>query len=146
MALIWLAAMVLFGVMEAATVNLVSIFFLGGALAAFIAALLHGPLWLQILLFLAVSAALLAGLRPLVRKKLNPRITRTNADSVVGRTGLVTQAIDDLEGTGQVKIDGLYWTARTRDRRKIPVGATVTVSGIEGVKVIVTEADPVPCE
>lgn len=142
MAIVWLAAIVLFGILESATVSLVSIWFLGGSLAAFVAALFHGPVWLQITLFFAVSIALLAALRPLVKKHLNPRLVRTNADSTLGKVGVVTETIDNLNAQGQVKVGSMYWTARSESGAVIPEGTAVTVQRIEGVKVIVAAAEP----
>lgn len=142
MPIVWLAAFVLFGILEAATVNLVSIWFLGGSLAAFVTALFHGPVWLQTALFFVVSTALLASLRPLVKKHLNPRLVRTNADSALGKAGVVMQTIDNLNAQGQVKVGGMYWTARSESGAVIPEGSTVTVQRIEGVKVIVALAEP----
>lgn len=141
MALVWVAAMILSGILEAATVNLVSVWFIAGSFAAFIAALAGAPLWLQFVLFFAVSIVLLAALRPLVKKYVAPRVVRTNADSLVGQEAVVTEAIDNLNAQGQVKVDGMFWTARSTDSTLIPQGATVVIRSIQGVKVLV---DPVP--
>ena len=140
MALVWAAAVVLFGILEAATVNLVSLWFIAGALASLVAALVGAPLWLQILLFFAVSIVLLAALRPLVKKYVAPRVIRTNADSLVGQEAVVTETIDNLNAQGQVKVNGMYWTARSTDSTLISQGATVVIRSIQGVKVLV---DPV---
>lgn len=140
MALVWAAAVVLFGILEAATVNLVSLWFIAGALASLVAALVGAPLWLQVLLFFAVSVMLLAALRPLVKKYVAPRVTRTNADSLVGQEAVVTETIDNLNAQGQVKVNGMYWTARSTDSTLISQGATVVIRSIQGVKVLV---DPV---
>lgn len=140
MALVWAAAVVLFGILEAATVNLVSLWFIAGALASLVAALVGAPLWLQVLLFFAVSVMLLAALRPLVKKYVAPRVTRTNADSLVGQEAVVTETIDNLNAQGQVKVNGMYWTARSTDSTLISQGATVVIRSIQGVKVMV---DPV---
>lgn len=141
MVYIWLGALVLFGIAEAATAGLVSLWFAGGALAALIASLLHAPLWAQVLIFVVVSAALLAALRPLARKLLgNRRPEPTNADRAIGKTAIVTEEIDNLTGRGAVKISGVEWTARSDSAEKIPAGALVTVLAIEGAKVRVTPA------
>lgn len=141
MILVWVAAVVLFGILEAATVNLVSLWFIAGALVSFVAALAGAPLWLQILLFFAVSIVLLAALRPLVKKYVAPRVIRTNAESLVGQEAVVTETIDNLNAQGQVKVNGMFWTARSTDSTLIPQGATVVIRSIQGVKVLV---DPVP--
>lgn len=137
MTVVWLGAMILFLVVEGATVGLVSIWFAGGALAALIAAMVGGPLWIQFVLFLVVSAVLLMLLRPLVRRGLQPKTTATNADRLVGKAALVTEQIDNLRETGAVKLEGVVWTARSRTEETIPVGATIRVCRIEGVKLIV---------
>lgn len=140
MTLVWAAAVVLFGILEAATVSLVSLWFIAGALVSFIAALAGAPLWLQVLLFFAVSIVLLAALRPLVKKYVAPRVTRTNADSLVGQEAVVTETIDNLNAQGQVKVGGMFWTARSTDSTLIPKGAAVVIRSIQGVKLLV---DPV---
>ena len=139
--LLWLGLLVLFLVAEGASVALVSVWFASGSLAALIAALLGGPLWLQILLFVAVSVGLLAMLRPFVRKYLRPRISRTNVDAVVGTQGFVTEAIDNVAASGQVKLGAMPWTARSTSGEPIPTGTRIRVDRVEGVKVYVSPAE-----
>ena len=137
---IWIALMVAFLVLEAACpIHLVSIWFAAGALVAAVVSMLHGQLWLQILLFLAVSGGLLAGMLPFVKKILKPHLTKTNVDSVVGTEGYITEAVDNLSAAGQVKLGGMYWTARSTEGRPLPVGTLVRVDRIEGVKAFVSE-------
>ena len=138
--LLWLGLLVLFLVAEGASVALVSVWFAAGSLVALIAALLGGPLWLQILLFVAVSLGLLAMLRPFVRKYLRPRISRTNVDAVVGTQGFVTEAIDNVAASGQVKLGAMPWTARSTSGEPIPTGTRIRVDRVEGVKVYVSPA------
>ena len=133
----WLAAMVLFAVVEATTVAMVSLWFMGGALAAFLASLLGAPLWLQGLLFVAVSLGLIACLRPFVKKFIHPRLTATNFDRIVGLTAPVTERIDNLAGAGAVKVEGTVWSARSESGEPIEVGTAVKILYIQGVKVIV---------
>ena len=137
MTLFWLVAMVLFGVLEAVTVGLTSIWFAMGALAALIAAAPGAGTLVQIVLFLVVSFLTLLLVRPLAQRYINDRREATNADRVIGREAVVIQAIDDLQGQGQVKVSGAVWTARSQDGAPIPAGALVRVLRIEGVKVIV---------
>ena len=144
-AAIWLVLLVVFLLAEASTITLVSIWFAAGALAAMVISLLSGPLWLQILGFLTVSVLLLASLRPLVREKFTPRITRTNVDSVIGSLGYVTEDIDNLSARGQVKLGGMVWTARSTSGDPIPAGAKIRVDRIEGVKAFVTPEE-IPAE
>ncbi len=136
---IWLGLMILFLIIEAACpIHLVSIWFAVGALAAAITSLLGGHPWLQIGLFLAVSGALLAALWPIVKKYLNPQLEKTNVDSIIGSEGYVTADIDNLSAIGQVKLNGMEWTARSTSGEVIPAGTLVRVDKIEGVKVYVT--------
>ena len=145
MALFWLVALIMLAAAEAATVGLVCIWFAGGALVALIAAGVGAPLWVQITLFLIVSAVLIALLRPMVRKIILPRKTATNADRHLGKTALVTEEINNLHETGAVKLDGVIWTARAKDDQVIPVGTVIRVLDIQGVKVVV-EAAQQPAE
>lgn len=140
-AVVWLALIVVFLLIEASTVTLVSTWFAVGALAALIAGLLNAPVWLQVMVFVLVSAAALSALRPLVRKYVTPKITKTNVDAVVGSTGLVTVAIDNVSAVGQVKLGAMYWTARSTAGNRIPEGMLVQVDRIEGVKVFVTPVE-----
>ena len=137
---IWLAALIVFAILEAATAGLVSIWFAAGALAGLIAALFGGPLWLQVALFLVVSAVLIALLRPLADKYITPKKTRMNADRHIGRICLVQEEIDDLHETGAVKLDGVIWTARTGTNCVIPAGTTVRVLELQGAKLLVEPA------
>ncbi|MDY4507120.1 MAG: NfeD family protein [Candidatus Faecousia sp.] len=140
-AIVWLVLMVVFLAAEASTVSMVSLWFAAGALIALLTALAGGPAWLQTLLFLAVSAGLLLALRPLVKKYLSPKLTATNVDSVVGSTGLVTAAIDNVSAVGQVKLGAMEWTARSTSGQPIPAGTLVKVDRIEGVKAFVSPAE-----
>ena len=94
--------------------------------------------WMQIIIFLLVSGALLALLWPLVKKFLRPNLKKTNLDSVIGSVGLVTATIDNLSATGQVKLGGMEWTARSTTGKIIDPHTEVKVDRIEGVKVFVT--------
>ena len=140
-AIVWLLLLVVFLAAEAATVSMVSLWFAVSALVALLVALLGGPGWLQGTLFLVISAVLLALLRPLVKRYVTTRITATNVDSVIGSTGLVTTAIDNVSAVGQVKLGAMEWTARSTSGQPIPVGTRVRVDKIEGVKVYVSPAE-----
>lgn len=139
--LVWLGLMILFLIIESGTVSLVCIWFAAGSLAALIVSMFSGLLWLQALVFLVVSCILLALLRPLVRKYIKPNITNTNVDSVIGTEGKVTQAIDNVAATGQVKLGAMYWTARSENGDPIPEDTLIRVERIEGVKAFVVPAE-----
>ena len=87
------------------------------------------------------SAVALTALRPLVRKHLTPKLTATNIDSVIGSLGIVTGTIDNLTATGQVKLNGMEWTARSTSGQPLEVGTKVRVDKIEGVKVFVSPTE-----
>lgn len=134
----WLAATVIFVIVEAVTVGLVSIWFALGSLAGLVCALFHGPVWLQILWFFAVSAVTLLLTRPAARRFVSGRGQATNADRNIGRTGLVTERIDNIRSSGAVKLDGVEWTARSlSDETIIEPGVPVVVREIRGVKLLV---------
>lgn len=137
MEILWLILLVAFAVVEGATVSLVSVWFIGGAAAALIAALCDAEIWLQVVLFFAVSIALLLCLRPISKRLLKQKKVATNADSNIGKEAVVTEEIDNLQGKGAVKIAGVEWSARSEDGSVIEKGAVVRIERIEGVKVCV---------
>ena len=134
---IWLGAIVLFGAVEAVTAGLVSIWFVAGAAAALVAAMLHASLPVQIAAFLVVSAIALAATRPLVRKLRSGKAVPTNLDRVIGQTGKVTETVDNENSTGAVYVDGKTWTARSADGSVLPEGSFVIIAKMEGVKLFV---------
>ena len=139
MYILWAAAIVIFGVLEAVTVQLVSIWFVIGAVAALIASLCGANFLTQVLIFVGVTIVALLLTRPLVKKRLKPKTESTNADRCIGQEAVVTEKIDNIAATGLVKVGGSVWTARTADGSVIEQGAIVKVEKIEGVKLIVTE-------
>lgn len=140
MTMIWLIVLVVLVVIELLTMGLTTVWFAGGALMATIASLVHAPVVIQIILFLATSALLLYFTRPVAVKYFNKDRVRTNAESLVGRQAIVISEIDNLQGIGQVNVGGMEWSARTRtDGVTLPVGTVVIVFAIDGVKLIVEE-------
>ena len=135
---VWFGLLVLFILVEAGTVSMVSTWFALGALASLIVSLLGGEIWLQALVFVTVSAVTLAMLRPLAKKHINGRITRTNVDALAGKTCLCVTAIDNPASQGQVKIGDVEWSARSTTGEPIPAGTQVKIDRVEGVKVYVT--------
>ena len=135
--IIWIAAIVIFGVAEAATVGLVSIWFVIGSAAGLIAAVLGAAIWLQVVLFFIVSIAALIATRPLVKKLSKKGEVATNADRVLGGTARVTETIDNTIPTGEVYIDGKTWTARSQSGAVIAPETLVKVIRLEGVKLYV---------
>ena len=138
MLIFWLVLLIVAIVAEVMTMGLTTIWFAGGALVAILAAVLHAPIWLQIVLFFLVSLLLLAFTRPVAVKYFNKDRVRTNVESMVGRQAVVTGEIDNIQGIGQVTLSGQEWSARsTDDRVRIPVGSVVDVVSVSGVKLIV---------
>ncbi len=138
--ILWLCLLVVFLAVESGTVMIVSLWFAGGALAAMVASLLGAEIWLQVVLFLAVSVILLLTLRPLTKKFFTPKLSKTNVDAVIGKTGLVLEQIDNIHGTGRVKLDGIDWSARSVSGGPIEENTLVKVDKVEGVRLLVTPA------
>ncbi len=135
---VWSVAIVLFLVLEAVTVGIVSIWFALGSICALISALLGAPTWLQIVWFVVISVVTLLLTRPIVKKYVNGRKQATNADRVIGMQATVREAINNLAAEGVVLCDGKEWSARSISGELIPAGTVVTVEAIEGVKLMVS--------
>ncbi len=140
-AVMWLCLIIVFLWLESSTVLMVSLWFAVGAFAALVASLFGAQLWIQTLLFVAVSAVLLALLRRVFKAYIQPKIVKTNLDSVIDSTGYVTARIDNPAGCGQVKLGAMEWTARSTSGDPIAEGTLVKVDRIEGVKLFVTPAE-----
>ena len=138
LAIIWLILLIVFVLLETATVQLICIWFAAGSLVAMLVSLLGGALWLQIVVFFTVSIVLFSLLWPLAKKHFKPKLVATNADALVGKVCKVTEAIDPLEG-GRVKVGDVTWSARSEHGETIPAGALVKVLKIQGAKVFVEE-------
>lgn len=138
--MIWLVLLAAFLIIEAVTAGLTTIWFAGGALVAAVASYFGAGLVAQLLLFLVVSLVLLIFTRPLAVKYMNKDLEKTNVDSLLGKTAVVTQNIDNLAQTGQVRINDIEWLARTADDDvKIPEKAVVKIIAVHGVKLTVEE-------
>lgn len=142
MVTLWLVVLIVSIGVEVATLGLTSIWFAGGAVVAVIVAAFHGPVWLQILLFFAVSLLLLFFTRPIAVRYFNRDRVRTNVESMIGRQAIVTSEIDNLQGIGQVTVGGQEWSARTEaDGMNLQPGTVVDIVAVNGVKLIV-KVDP----
>lgn len=136
MGIIWLIAVVAFIILEAVTYQIISIWFVIGAIGGLIAYLSGAGFEIQMVVFIAVSALLLAVLRPLSMKLLKSKDLKTNADSLIGKNILITQEVSNIKGTGQGKINGMAWTVRGVTDEVIHAGETAKIKDIEGVKLI----------
>ena len=137
MSYVWFGAMILFVFLEAATMGINFIWFALGSLGAMISAMLGAQIWLQVVIFIAVTAVTLYFTRPLVKKYFNSKRVPTNADRIIGKTATVTEEIDNSKGVGQISIEGQIWSARSEGNTLIPCGSTVTIVSIVGVKAVV---------
>ncbi len=138
MVYIWLGVLVAAVVLEIATTQIVSIWFAIGALASLTATLAGvEQLWIQIVIFVVVSAIAVIATRPIVKRIVNKKAEPTNADMVIGKTGIVTEKIDNLAPSGMVKAGGQMWTARSADDSVIEENERVIIKEISGVKLIV---------
>lgn len=136
--IVWLAILIILVVIEIFTLGLTTIWFAGGALVAIIVAAVGGPVWLQITLAIIVAMVLLFFTRPIAMKYFNRDREKTNAESLVGRQAIVTGEINNLQGIGQVTVNGMEWTARSIiDGQTIEPGEVVIIRGINGVKLLV---------
>lgn len=137
LAIVWIVVAVLFAIIEAATLGLLTIWFTAGAVLACIATLLGAPPILQVIVFFVTSILLLYFTKPLVMKKLKVGSVATNVDALAGQIGVVTEDIVP-HNTGQVKIGGQIWTAIS-DRADITIvkGTEVRILRVEGVKLVV---------
>ena len=141
MYIFWAVAIVAFGFLEGITAQLVSIWFVLGSIGALITAFCGGDIKLQIIVFVAVTVVTLIATRPIIKKRLNSKVEKTNADRCIGQDAVVTEEINNLLSTGLVKADGKTWSARSSDKSIIPKDSIVVVEKIEGVKLIVEKRD-----
>lgn len=138
MYIVWAIAIVTFGVFEGVTAQLVSIWFVIGAVAALASVAFGASIPVQIVIFTVVSIIALIITRPLVRKHINVKAEKTNADRCIGQEAVVIEEIDNLSSKGQVKTLGQVWTARSSDASIIAKDTVVIVRKIDGVKLIVS--------
>ena len=135
--LFWMAVAIVSLIIEALTTELVSCWFAPSAIVSMILSGFVDIFWVQLLVFLVLSVLLLAFARRLVKKRLAAKgETSLNADSLIGQTGIVQEAVNNIAETGSVKIRGLIWSARALDDAEIPAGTVVIVREIHGVKLI----------
>lgn len=133
----WLAAMVVFVIIELSTFNFITIWFAGGALFSLISSLLGLKLIWQMWIFIITSLILLILTKPLINKKLKKEKTPTNADRIINKTGIVTEDIREDKFAGKVKCDGQIWSAVSENGEFIEKESKVKILRIEGVKLIV---------
>ncbi len=143
-AIFWLVVMILFLILEMITISLVSIWFVGGSLAAFLVSFAISNIWIEAGVFLGVSLVLLLLIRPMARKlgvKQKDQI-RSGAQALVGKRALVTETIDNLHATGAVQVNGQFWSAKAVDDDEIIRKDTVVmISEVDGVRLAVKKLE-----
>ncbi|MCR5719232.1 MAG: NfeD family protein [Lachnospiraceae bacterium] len=140
--IIWLVLLIVFIIGEILSLGLTSVWFAGGALVSLIAAYLGVPVLWQIIIFIVVSTVLLVFTRPVAMKHFNTDRVKTNVEEIVGKKAIVIEPVDNLNATGQVRVDLAEWSARSTDENiKFRAGDTVIVDRVEGVKLIVKADD-----
>jgi membrane protein implicated in regulation of membrane protease activity len=132
----WIAVIVLSVIAEVNTAALVAIWFMPSAIVATVLAFFNVPIFVQALVFTALSALFIIFSKTIFNKTLRPNHTPTNADAVIGETAIVTERICNIENKGLVKVRGQIWSARSADGAELEEGETVSVISIEGVKLI----------
>lgn len=135
--IIWLVILAVMIVIEIATLGLTTIWFGIGAIGAAIVAGMGYGIWVQLAVFTVLSVVAMALCRPFAVRYLNKDKEKTNVEDIVGKTAVVSRQIDNEMATGEVRVDGMEWTARSEDGRVIAENERVTVVAVEGVKLIV---------
>ncbi len=139
-AVFWLVALAVLVLIEILTLGLTTIWFAGGALIAFLASCIGVNLFVQIVLFVIVSLAMLFFTRPVAVKYLNKKRVKTNYEGLIGKVVKITQRVDNYNQTGAAMVNGTEWTVRSEsDDVIIEPGTKVKIVNISGVKLIVTE-------
>ena len=135
----WIVLAVVLGIIEASTVNFVTIWFAIGAVFAFITAIITDSLLFQVVVFTGISVLSLILTRPFVKKVLNNKTVATNADRYINQKAYVTQKINGVSGLGQVKSMGQIWSAKSEDGLDINEGEEVIINRIDGVRAVVSK-------
>ena len=140
----WMLVAIAAAAIESLTCDLVSIWFVPGAIGALLLSLFVDGVWWQIGLFLVLSVLTLVLMKTVFKKYLpqNAPKTKTNVDALIGTHGVVTEEINNLAETGSVKVRAMIWTARsTEDSVIIPANTIVTICDISGVKLLCKPQD-----
>lgn len=140
--LVWTILAILFAVLEGFTLGLTSIWFSAGALIALVAAGLGLPVFAQIVVFVLCSGLMVVYTRPVAIKVFKIGTHKTNVDSLIGKSGIVTKGITEFE-IGHVKVKGQIWSAKSINNTPLEEGQKVVVIKIEGVKLFVEKFNEV---
>ena len=139
---VWLGVFVLSIIIEAATAEVVSIFFAAGSVIALIISFIPGVTWwIELIVFVVISGAALLGLRPLANRFLKREKRSTNVDEMIGKKGVMIKGCDELN-YGEIKVNGVIWTAVNEDSSKpINENEVVEIVAIQGNKLVVRKGN-----
>lgn len=137
MLILWICLSIFFFIIEVATTQIVTIWFAVGAVGAIFANVLNANFVLQVVVFAVISLIAILIARPYFKKFTKTQIQPTNADMYIGKEAIVIEKIDNTLGTGQVKVKGSLWTAKSIDGSVIEKDSTVYIDAISGVKLVV---------
>lgn len=133
---VWLAVIIILAVLESITVNLTTIWFVISGLVALLLSFITDNYLIQFGVFVVLGVILLVTTKPLLQKSLKTKKEPTNAERIIGMTGIVTEKISRNQN-GEVKVDGKKWTAYAD--KTINKDVPVKILKINGVKVKVEE-------
>lgn len=134
----WLILVIILTIIEVATVNLLTIWFVISGIVALILSFFIEDVAIVSTIFAVLGIILLITTRPILKKYLPTQRERTNIDRVIGMKGIVTEEIKK-NIIGEVKVDGKKWSAISN--KKIEVGEEIIVDAIDGVKLVVRKGD-----
>lgn len=138
MLMLWILVFVISLVAEAATAALLSIWFVCGSIAAFIACFIGAPAMVQYICFIVVSILSFLILRPMIRKTGHgPGSLQNNVERYIGKRAQVTEPIDNIQGTGRVVYNGVSWAARSEDDAVVIHDGFVIITEVNGAKLTV---------
>lgn len=137
----WLIACIVFVVIEVVTLNLTTIWFAIGAIAAYLCGFIGAGFWGQFIVFTVISVLMLAFTRPFAQRYLNKDRIKTNAESLAGQTARTISSLDNKKGFGSVVVNGQEWSAISSDDNiVIEAGEDVEILEVQGVKLVVKKA------
>lgn len=147
MVIVWLIVFAVAMIVEAGTTALVSVWFAAGALGAMIAAEMGASVIVQLVVFALLAGLLLIFTRPILKKLFPHRFIPTNSELDIGKTAVVIETINSVNGEGRVRLAGIDWAAVSADGSCISEGESVIIKEIRSSRVVVERAErPVSIE
>lgn len=134
----WLVIVVLLAIIEFATVNLVSVWFILSGFIAMLVSLITDNFFIQFGVFAVLGLILMILTKPFLNRMVKERNEKINLERVVGMEGIVTEEIKK-NIVGEVKVDGKRWSAIADET--IPIETIVKINGIDGVKLVVENVE-----